>query len=122
MSTVVPPPRAVTGLLPVRRIVRTEDGERLPALLWRAGAGWRMISSAVLGGGLGERHWVLNAQVPHGYGRTDPDRHLAGLAAAAGAHGAGVGLLTAADVRAYGQGHDNGVDAVATAAAASPAR
>ncbi len=54
------------------------------------------------GGGLGERAWVLNAQVFHGYRHTDPDAHLSGLASGAEADGPGVGLMTAADVRAYG--------------------
>ncbi|MFJ8085731.1 adenosylcobinamide amidohydrolase [Streptomyces sp. NPDC096205] len=126
MSTVVPPCTA-TGPFEVQELARVEDGESLRALLWMAGGGWRMISSAVLGGGLGERSWVLNAQVSHGYRRTDPDRHLAELAADAGARGPGVGLMTAADVGAYGRTHDGGVDAVATAGlgvrgwAASPA-
>ncbi|HEU5392049.1 MAG TPA: hypothetical protein VFV73_39765 [Streptosporangiaceae bacterium] len=39
-----------------------------------------MISSGVLGGGFGRREWVLNAQVPAGYARTDPARHLTELA------------------------------------------
>ncbi|MEV8087732.1 adenosylcobinamide amidohydrolase [Streptomyces nigra] len=99
----------------VEQVTRTEDGERLNALLWRAGEGWRMVSNAVLGGGIGDRAWVLNAQVAHGYRRTDPDRHLADLARDAGAHGLGVGLMTSADVRAYGSGQDGGVTAVATA-------
>ncbi|MFF9817517.1 adenosylcobinamide amidohydrolase [Streptomyces sp. NPDC014006] len=127
MSVVVPPSRSVSGLLPVRPWARWEDGERLHALVWRAGPGRRMISSAVLGGGLGERAWVLNAQVAHGYRRTDPDRHLAELAAGAGLQGPGVGLLTAADVSRFGQARDGGVEAVVTAGlgvrgwAASPA-
>ncbi|MCL3997701.1 adenosylcobinamide amidohydrolase [Streptomyces lavenduligriseus] len=127
MSAVIPPPRPATGLLRIRQHTRAEDDERLHSLLWRAGTGWRMISSAVLGGGIGERSWVLNAQVSHGYRRTDPDRHLAELARAAGADGPGVGLMTAADVRAYGHASDGGVEAVATAGlgvrgwAASPA-
>ncbi|MBM7092267.1 adenosylcobinamide amidohydrolase, partial [Streptomyces sp. S12] len=112
--TAAPPPPTVDGLLPLRRLSRTEEGEELHALLWTAGPGWRMISSAVLGGGLGEREWMLNAQVSHGYRRTDPDRHLASLAAAAGMRGPGVGLMTAADVSAYGHGHDEGAEAVAT--------
>ncbi|MFH8369495.1 adenosylcobinamide amidohydrolase [Streptomyces sp. NPDC018031] len=115
MTAVIPPARPATGPLPVRLLPRTEDGERLHALLWRAGPGWRMISSAVLGGGIGERAWVLNAQVSHGYRRTDADRHLADLAGRAGVGGAGVGLMTAADVRAHGRAHDGGVAAVATA-------
>lgn len=115
MSAVVPPPRTAGGLLPTRTLTRVEDGEQLHALLWRAGAGWRMISSAVLGGGLGERAWVLNAQVAHGYRRTDPHRHLADLARAAGMSGPGVGVMTAADVRAHRRAHDGGVEAVVTA-------
>ncbi|UQA90590.1 adenosylcobinamide amidohydrolase [Streptomyces halobius] len=127
MTAIIPPPRPATGLLPVQRLTRVEDGERLHSLLWRAGDGWRVISSAVLGGGIGERSWVLNAQVSHGYQRTDPDRYLTDLARDAGAPGPGVGLMTAADVRAYGHAYDGGVDAVATAGlgvrgwAASPA-
>ncbi|MFF8833459.1 adenosylcobinamide amidohydrolase [Streptomyces sp. NPDC015131] len=115
MTATVPPPRHATGPLPVLRLTRDEDGERLGALLWRAGPGWRMVSSAVLGGGIGARSWVLNAQVSHGYRRTDPDRHLAQLAAGAGLRGAGVGLMTAADVARHGRGHDGGVGAFATA-------
>ncbi|MCZ7414838.1 adenosylcobinamide amidohydrolase [Streptomyces sp. WMMC897] len=102
-------------MVPLQSLARAEDGERLHALLWRAGPGWRMISSAVLGGGIGERAWVLNAQVSHGYRRTDPDQHLADLARDAGAHGPGVGLMTAADVRAHARACDSGVEAVATA-------
>ncbi|MET9699967.1 adenosylcobinamide amidohydrolase [Streptomyces sp. NPDC006529] len=126
MTAALPAPRTA-GLLRVREFSRTEDGERLHALLWSAGPGWRMISSAVLGGGIGERAWVLNAQVAHGYARTDPARHLAALAGTAGATGGGVGLMTAADVRAYGRAEDGGSEAVVTAGlgvrgwAASPA-
>lgn len=115
MTAVVPPSRPAPPPTAMEQLTRTEDGESLGSLLWRAGEGWRMISNAVLGGGIGERAWVLNAQVAHGYRRTDPDRHLAELAREAGAHGPGVGLMTAADVRAYGAGHDGGVTAVATA-------
>ncbi len=74
-----------------------------------------MISSAVLGGGLGERAWILNAQVTHGYRRTDPERHLASLAARAGVRGPGVGLMTAADVSAYAHARDGGAEAFVTA-------
>ncbi|MGW0492302.1 adenosylcobinamide amidohydrolase [Streptomyces olivaceus] len=115
MPAVLPPPRTGPGLPHPERLARTEDGERLHALLWRPGPGWRTVSSAVLGGGLGERAWVLNAQVAHGYRRTDPARHLTGLARAAGARGPGVGLLTAADVSAFGRARDQGAEAVVTA-------
>ncbi|MCY0947058.1 adenosylcobinamide amidohydrolase [Streptomyces antarcticus] len=115
MTAVIPPPRTAAGLLATQLLTRTEDGERLHALLWSPDPGWRMISSAVLGGGIGERAWILNAQVSHGYRCTDPDRHLAALASDAGAHGPGVGLMTAADVSQHAHAHDGGVDAVVTA-------
>nr|WP_239144669.1 adenosylcobinamide amidohydrolase [Streptomyces sp. SID14515] len=94
---------------------RSEDGHRLHHLLWRLGPGVRVCSSAVLGGGIGPRAWVLNAQVPGGYPRLDPDRHLAEIAAAEGLTGPGAGLMTAADVAAYTTGHDGGVAATVTA-------
>ncbi|MEV0017263.1 adenosylcobinamide amidohydrolase [Streptomyces tendae] len=116
MPALLPPPRTgAAPLLDPEHLTRVEDGERLHALLWRPGPGWRMVSSAVLGGGIGERAWVLNAQVAHGYRRTDPARHLAGLARAAGARGPGVGLMTAADVSTHGRARDGGAEAVATA-------
>lgn len=115
MPALLPPPRTGHRLPDPERLTRREDGERLHALLWRPGPGWRMASSAVLGGGIGERAWVLNAQVAHGYRRTDPARHLAALAHAAGARGPGVGLMTAADVSACARAHDGGADAVVTA-------
>ncbi|MFD4587435.1 adenosylcobinamide amidohydrolase [Streptomyces sp. NPDC058434] len=114
MPALVPPPRTATGLLPAGLRTRAEDGERLPVLTWAAGPGWRMISNAVLGGGIGERAWVVNAQVAHGYRREDPDRHLAQLADDFGLRGAGVGLMTAADVSRNGQACDGGVEAFAT--------
>ncbi|MET7386877.1 adenosylcobinamide amidohydrolase [Streptomyces sp. NPDC005529] len=115
MAVVVPPSRPIARLIPVELLTRVEDGERLGSLLWRAGAGWRMVSSAVLGGGIDERAWVLNAQVSHGYRRTDPGLHLAELADSVGVRGTGVGLMTAADVGRYGSGRDGGVEAVVTA-------
>lgn len=127
VTATIPLPRTAV-LMPVQQLSRIEDGERLQALMWSAGPGWRMISSAVLGGGIGERAWVLNAQVAHGYRRTDPGRHLTRLAGEAGARGIGVGLMTAADVQAYVHAEDGGTEAVATAGvrirgwAASPAQ
>ncbi|MFI9770258.1 adenosylcobinamide amidohydrolase [Streptomyces sp. NPDC052415] len=115
MTALDSPARHPAGLPGIQHLTRFEDGEHLHSLLWQVGDGWRMISSAVLGGGIGERAWILNTQVAHGYRRIDPDRHLADLARAAGAHGPGVGLMTAADVRDYGFAHDDGVHAVATA-------
>lgn len=56
----------------------------------------RYLSSAVLGGGLGEmRSWV-NAQVPSDYARTDPETHLAELVRELGLPRPTVGMMTAA--------------------------
>jgi adenosylcobinamide hydrolase len=91
------------------------------ALLATLPAAHRCLSSAVLGGGLaGARHW-LNLQVPHDYGRTDPEVHLAEVAAANGLDPDEViGMLTAADVRA-GVRRDRGpVSAVATVGIGQP--
>ncbi|MEV6987355.1 adenosylcobinamide amidohydrolase [Sphaerisporangium sp. NPDC051017] len=89
---------------------RHEDGARLASLLWEFGPGWRMISSAVLGGGIGPREWVLNAQVVAGYARMDPTEHLRELAPP----GPGVGMMTAASVARYTRREDGGAEAVAT--------
>ncbi|MFF4614234.1 adenosylcobinamide amidohydrolase [Nonomuraea jabiensis] len=89
---------------------RVEDGARLGSLLWEFGPGWRMISSALLGGGIGPREWVLNAQVVAGYSRMDPVDHLLSL----GPEGEGVGMLTAASVDRCVQASDGGVEAYAT--------
>ena len=90
------------------------DGVRLPVALWCPGPGYRMISSGVAGGGIGPREWVLNAQVPAGYARTDPAVHVAELAAGLGLAGEGVGLLTAARLADAVQCEDAGVHAAAT--------
>nr|WP_238995564.1 adenosylcobinamide amidohydrolase [Streptomyces cyaneogriseus] len=84
-------------------------------LLWVPGETMRMISTAVLGGGLAEREWVLNAQVPPGYPRRDPAAHLAAMAASLGVRGNGVGLMTAARVADRGCAADDGVVALVTA-------
>ncbi|MEU7073242.1 adenosylcobinamide amidohydrolase [Streptomyces narbonensis] len=96
-------------------LAHTEQGRAWPLLVWAPGPGVRMVSSAVLGGGIGERAWVLNAQVPPGYGRLDPVDHLRELAAGAGLAGPGVGLMTAASVEDRRYAADGGAEAVVTA-------
>jgi adenosylcobinamide amidohydrolase len=93
---------------------RAENGVRLPMALWHPGPGHRMISTGVLGGGLGQREWVLNAQVPAGYARTDPAAHVRELARGLGLSGPGIGLLTAAQVTDVVQRQDEGVHVAAT--------
>ncbi|WP_049652035.1 adenosylcobinamide amidohydrolase [Kitasatospora sp. MY 5-36] len=98
----------------VLRSARSEDGSCRHLLVWKAGPGWRMVSSGVLGGGIGERGWVVNAQVRPGYSRMDPERHLAELAEAEGLRGPGVGLMTAAEVDDCTWGEDGGAVALVT--------
>lgn len=89
---------------------RVEDGARLASLLWELGPGWRAISSAMVGGGIGPVEWVLNAQVVAGYSRMDPVDHLLEMAPP----GPGVGMLTAAPVERFTRAADGGVEAAAT--------
>lgn len=97
------------------RFDRREDGLDLPYLVWRLPAEARVASSAVLGGGIGPRRWILNAQVRPGYDRLDPAQHLTELAATTGLPpGSGVGLLTAADVDDWRSAVDGGVRVDAT--------
>ncbi|MFE3517962.1 adenosylcobinamide amidohydrolase [Streptomyces sp. NPDC059166] len=108
----------IAGISPLRPrgelLSREEDGASLHHLVWRLGPGWRVCSSAVLGGGIGAREWILNAQVPGGYPRLDPDRHLAEIAAAEALEGPGAGLMTAADVTAFAVADDEGATATVT--------
>ena len=73
-----------------------------------------MISTAVAGGGLGERRWWLNTQVDRIYHHPDPAAHVGEIAAALSLTGPGVGMLTAADVRYWTRADDDGVIVAAT--------
>lgn len=99
---------------------RGEGDDNLPLLLWRFTAPARTISSGPRGGGIGIRSWAMNAQVPSSYSRHDPDRHLFEIARSLRLTGSGVGMLTAADVRAHQVATDGGVSAVATVGLGKP--
>ncbi|GGL93568.1 adenosylcobinamide amidohydrolase [Streptomyces fumigatiscleroticus] len=105
--------RSALDRLPL--LTRTDDDGTWPLLLWTPGESLRMISTAVLGGGLGERDWVLNAQVRPGYAHRDPAAHLTAIAAGLGLRGHGVGLMTAARVADRCRAVDEGVCALVTA-------
>ncbi len=77
---------------------RHEDGYEIPLLFWRFTPPQLVISSGPLGGGIGLRHWLINATVPMSYCRADPGAHLAELAGQIGLDGPGAGLLTGVDV------------------------
>jgi adenosylcobinamide hydrolase len=99
---------------------RREGGRNLPVLVWRMSEPMRSIATSPHDGGLGLRRWVINAQVPAGYARRDPDRHLAKLAVSLGMPGRGNGMMTAADVRDYHCVVDEGVEVVATVGLGKP--
>jgi adenosylcobinamide amidohydrolase len=73
-----------------------------------------MISSAIVGGGIGPREWVLNVQVPGAYSRTDPAAHVSEVAAGLGLSGPGIGMLTAAPVTEVVEREAVGVRVAAT--------
>lgn len=102
-------PSEPTGNL-LRPDTVTLSGTNLPALVWRLDTDVRACASTVLGGGIGSRGWVLNAQVPSGYHHPDPGAHLRELADEAGLTGPGVGFLTAADVTRARHTVDGGVE------------
>ncbi|MEU8240438.1 adenosylcobinamide amidohydrolase [Actinoplanes missouriensis] len=77
---------------------RREDGRDVPLLVWRFPEPMLAVSTAVLGGGVGPREWLVNASVPMSYSRPDPDAHLREIAAEAGLAGPGIGLMTGVDV------------------------
>lgn len=92
----------------------------LGALVWRLPPGSVGVSSAVVGGGWSQPHWVLNLQVERGYARLNVSEHLQAVANAAGLVGAGIGLLTAADVGRYGYREERGFRADVTAGVSDP--
>ena len=107
----------------VRLLSHEEDGRGWPVLAWVAGPGWRMVSTAVVGGGIGERSWWLNAHVRSDYRRMDPEAHLLEIATALELPGDdGVGMLTAADVTRWRSATDSGVEATATVGLGVPVR
>jgi len=100
---------------------REEAGRRLPFLVCRLDADNVVLSSAAVGGGLGTRRWIINAQVPIDYERTDLAAHIDELRVVAGlpAEG-GVGMLTGAHVDGATNAHEAGVEVVSTVGVSEP--
>lgn len=95
----------------MERVVQ-RDGK--DALVWRFASPVRCLATTVLGGGLGERSWIVNAEVPLDYAGDDPGAHAASIADGLGLRGAGVGFLTAARVGDLASGAEGGVTCDAT--------
>jgi adenosylcobinamide amidohydrolase len=99
---------------------RREDGHEVPLLLWRFPVPVLAASSSVLGGGVGQREWLINASVPMSYARSDPEAHLAELAGQLGLTGPGIGLLTGVDVHDVVSATEAGVHVYATVGLGAP--
>ncbi len=95
-------------------------GEVRDVRVWRFDVPQLCISSAPVGGGIGLRSWIINAQVPLDYARTDLDDHVRELASAHGCEGDGVGMLTAANVRNASIADEEGIEVYATVGVTLP--
>lgn len=100
---------------------REEGGRRLPFLVCRLAEGDIVLSSASVGGGLGSRSWIINAQVPIDYERTDLVAHIDELRVVAGlpARG-GVGMLTGAYVDEATSALVESVEVISTVGVSEP--
>ncbi|MGA7835792.1 MAG: adenosylcobinamide amidohydrolase [Acidimicrobiales bacterium] len=99
---------------------RAEDGMDLDVLVYRLDVAMLAISSATVGGGMGERHWALNAQVRTDYDRDDIESHVDELARTLSLSGSGIGMLTAANVEARTRAAIDGVSTEATVGLSHP--
>jgi adenosylcobinamide amidohydrolase len=91
------------------------------ALVWRFDAPVWAVATTVLGGGLGERRWVINAEVELGYHHADPAAHVTEVAASLGlTEPDGIGFLTAARVARMTSTEDGGARCDATVGISVP--
>ena len=96
----------------------SDDGSGCASsVLWKAFDAPRLAcSSAIVGGGLVELNWVLNATVAVDYRRPDPVSHALSIAEELHLAGEGACLLTAVDVSVNARwGSEEGVRVMATA-------
>jgi adenosylcobinamide hydrolase len=100
--------------------IRREGGRDLPLLAWQFDQPMTVLASGPLGGGVGQRSWIINATVSSSYSRMDPDAHLAELADGLGLHGPGAGLLTAVDVTSAVTATDGDAVVIATVGLGHP--
>lgn len=99
---------------------RMENGSSLAMLVWPYPQARTVASTASVGGGVGLRHWVINAHVPLDYSRRDQEQHGADLARSAALNGTGVVMFTAAHVERHRHAEDGGVAVDATVGLSHP--
>jgi adenosylcobinamide amidohydrolase len=97
-------------------ILRAElhDRDGWPVLWWAPTTPVLTVSSSVVGGGLGVRHWVCNASVADDWDGVDELGVVAAAAAGRAAARDGCGLLTAADVRHAAWAEADGAECLGT--------
>jgi adenosylcobinamide hydrolase len=93
---------------------RAEGNVERDLLVWRLPRTMLCAATTVVGGGVGPRQWILNAQVPTDYARVDVIEHVGELASALDLEGPGVGMLTAAVVKHAQHATNEGVSVEAT--------
>jgi adenosylcobinamide hydrolase len=99
---------------------RGEDDVELDALVYRFSSTRLSVSSAAAGGGIGRRDWIVNAEVPLDYSRTDLALHSRELASVFHLQGDGLCMFTAAAVRRREYATDTGVEVEATVGLSHP--
>lgn len=100
---------------------RGHQADGRAALVWRAPTPVRALATTVMGGGLGDRSWIVNAEVPLDYHHEDPSAHVASIAADLGLTGSdGIGFLTAARVGDVTSTDDHGASCDATVGISVP--
>jgi adenosylcobinamide hydrolase len=93
----------------------------MPAVrVWHFDTPQMCIASAAVGGGIGMRSWLLNAQVDPDFARTDLDTYVRELARAHGVAGEGVAMLTAASVSDGTEAFEAGIAVTATVGLSIP--
>lgn len=102
-------------------LTRCEQADGRPVLVWRLSEPARALATTVLGGGLGPRSWIVNAEVALDYHHADPAAHLATIAADLGLESdGGIGFLTAARVLDVEVAADAGATCHATVGVSTP--
>lgn len=99
---------------------REDEGVSWDLLCWRLPSPMLVASTAAIGGGVGERSWILNVQVSHDYGRRDVERHVAEIAQHLGLRKEGVGMMTAAAVGAVVHEDEMSIDTHVTVGVRKP--
>lgn len=99
---------------------RDENGVDLDVLVWRLRRPMLAASTTASGGGVGWRHWVFNAEVPHDYHRVDIDQHVCEIASALALKGRGVAMLTAAKVCRYQRSCEEDLEVEVTVGLSNP--